>query len=252
MSRPLILVTNDDGVNSKGILSLIEIAQTFGDVLVVAPDSPQSGKSHAITLEKPIGSRLLFKTDSLIKYSCTGTPVDCVKLALNMLTNKKPDLILSGINHGSNSSINVIYSGTMAAAIEGYMDEISSIGFSLLDHSEDADFSACKVFLAKIIDMVLKNKELICLNVNIPKLPVSEIKGCKFCRQSDSNWQEKFIPFKKEGDTDYHWMRGNFVNKDHAKDTDEWALENGYISIVPVQYDFTAYTNLQNLKKIKL
>ena len=250
MSRPLILVTNDDGVNSKGILALIEIAQTFGDVFVVAPDGPQSGKSHAITLEKPFGKNFLLKTDSLTKYSCTGTPVDCVKMGLNMLMDKKPDIILSGINHGSNSSINVIYSGTMAAAIEGYMHGIPSIGFSLLDHSEDADFSACKQLLAKIVAMVLQKKETLCLNVNIPKLPASQIKGYKFCRQSNSNWQEKFVP--ADDNSDFYWMKGSFVNHDNSPDTDEWALDNGYVSIVPVQFDFTAYKTLETLKNIEL
>jgi 5'-nucleotidase len=250
MSRPLILVTNDDGINSKGISLLIDIAQSFGDVCVVAPDSPQSGKSHAVTLEKPIGSTLLLKTDSLTKYTCSGTPVDSVKLALNLLMDKKPDVILSGINHGSNSSINVIYSGTMAAAIEGYMHGIPSIGLSLLDHDEDADFSACIQFASKVIAMALENKEVMCLNVNFPKLPASQIKGFKFCRQSDSNWREEFIPV--ENKSNYYWMKGTFINHEYNKDTDEWALENGFISIVPIQIDFTSYTTLGELKNIEL
>lgn len=250
MSRPLILVTNDDGINSKGILALIELAHNFGDVCVVAPDSPQSGKSHAITLEKPIGYTLLSKSDSLTKYTCTGTPVDSVKLALNLLMDKKPDIILSGINHGSNSSINVIYSGTMAAAIEGYMHGIPSLGLSLLDNDEDADFSVCKQFASKVIRMALENKETMCLNVNFPKLPASEIKGYKFCRQSDSNWKEEFVPV--ENKANYYWMKGTFINYENHQNTDEWALDNGYISIVPIQIDFTSYTNLNELKNIEL
>ncbi|MDA8956298.1 5'/3'-nucleotidase SurE [Flavobacteriales bacterium] len=252
MSRPLILVTNDDGVNSKGISALIEIAQTFGDVFVVAPNGPQSGKSHAISLEKPIGVSLLLKSDTLTKFSCTGTPVDCVKLALNKLMDKKPDIILSGINHGSNSSINVIYSGTMGAAIEGFMDGIPSIGFSLLDYNEDADFSACKHYLGKIIDMALNMEDALCLNVNIPKLASSQIKGFKFCRQADSNWQEEFVPVDEINDFDFYWMKGSFVNQDYEQDTDEWALDNGYISIVPIEFDFTEYKALENLKNIEL
>jgi 5'-nucleotidase len=252
MSRPLILVTNDDGINSKGITALVEIAQNFGDVFVVAPNSPQSGKSHAISLEKPIGVKLLLKSDSLTKFSCTGTPVDCVKLALNKLMIKKPDIILSGINHGSNSSINVIYSGTMGAAIEGFMDGIPSIGFSLLNHDQDADFSACKQYLAKIIDMALNVDDALCLNVNIPNIPSTQIKGYKLCRQADSNWQEEFVPVDEINDFDYYWMKGTFVNQDYEQDTDEWALDNGYISIVPVQFDFTEYKALENLKNIKL
>lgn len=252
MSRPLILVTNDDGVNSKGITTLIDIAQQFGDVFVVAPDSPQSGKSHAITLEKPIGCVLISASESLTKYSCSGTPVDCVKLALNQLMDKKPDLILSGVNHGSNSSINVIYSGTMAAAIEGYMDQISSIGFSLLDHADDADFSACVTHLPKIIDRVLNNSQIMCLNINIPKQEADQIKGYKLCRQSDSNWQEEFIAVENQKDEQSYWMRGTFINKDYGKDTDEWALQNGYISIVPVQYNFTCFETLNKFKNIVL
>jgi 5'-nucleotidase len=169
-----------------------------------------------------------------------------------MLMDKKPDVILSGINHGSNSSINVIYSGTMAAAIEGYMHGIPSIGFSLLDHSQDADFSACKQLLTKIVAMVLQKKEALCLNVNIPKLPTSQIKGYKICRQSNSNWQEEFVPVQENSDSNYYWMKGTFVNQDHDQDTDEWALDNGYVSIVPVQFDFTAYKTLETLKNIEL
>ena len=166
--------------------------------------------------------------------------------------DQKPDLVLSGINHGSNSSINVIYSGTMAAAIEGYMDGISSIGFSLLDYKEDADFSACIKYLPKIINKVLTNKETLCLNVNIPKLEEQQIKGYKLCRQANSNWQEEFIPVESEKEGDYFWMKGTFVNQDYKQDSDEWALENGYISIVPVEFDFTCFKTLNKFKNIEL
>jgi 5'-nucleotidase len=252
MTRPLILITNDDGITSKGIRSLIEIAQEVGEVFVVAPDQPQSGKSHAITLEMPIHTTLVGKDKGLTIYSCNGTPVDCVKLGINELMDRAPDLVLSGINHGSNSSVNVIYSGTMAGAIEGFMHGVPSIGFSLLDHSANADFDSCKKYIINLISFVLDKKQVLCLNVNIPKLGSDEIKGYKFCKQAKANWKESFDFRIDPLGRNYYWMTGVFVNDDTDQDTDEWALNNGYISIVPVQYDFTAYQTLQNIKNWQL
>ena len=256
MSKPLILVVNDDGITANGIRNLINIMNDFGDVVVVAPDSPQSGKSHAITLESPIKcERVKVDDGPQIEYSCSGTPVDCVKLALNKLLDRKPDLCVSGVNHGSNSSINVIYSGTMSAATEGALDGIPSIGFSLLDYSKNADFSESAKFIKKITTHVLKLElnQTICLNVNIPKTSkLEKIKGIKVCRQANANWVEEFEERHDPKGKPYYWMTGKFVNNDNGDDTDEWALANHYVSIVPIQFDVTSYSSLLSFKKLFL
>ena len=256
MSKPLILVVNDDGITANGIRNLINIMNDFGDVVVVAPDSPQSGKSHAITLESPIKcERVKIDDGPQIEYSCSGTPVDCVKLALNKLLERKPDLCVSGINHGSNSSINVIYSGTMSAATEGALDGIPSIGFSLLDYSKNADFSESAKFIKKITAHTLKLElnQTICLNVNIPKTSkLEKIKGIKVCRQANANWVEEFEERHDPKGKPYYWMTGKFVNNDKGDDTDEWALANHYVSIVPIQFDVTSYSSLLSFKKLFL
>ena len=256
MSKPLILVVNDDGITANGIRKLINIMNDFGDVVVVAPDSPQSGKSHAITLESPIKcERVKIDDGPQIEYSCSGTPVDCVKLALNKLLERKPDLCVSGINHGSNSSINVIYSGTMSAATEGALDGIPSIGFSLLDYSKNADFSESAKFIKKITAHALKLElnQTICLNVNIPKTSkLEKIKGIKVCRQANANWVEEFEERHDPKGKPYYWMTGKFVNNDKGDDTDEWALANHYVSIVPIQFDVTSYSSLLSFKKLFL
>ena len=249
--RPLILVVNDDGVTAPGIRTLIRLMKTIGDVLVVAPNSPQSGMSHAITLEAPLYvERVVLESGSQIEYACSGTPADCVKLAFNKLLTRKPDLCVSGINHGSNSSTNVLYSGTMAAALEGAIKGIPSIGFSLLDHSQDADFSQSEEFVLKIAKQVLKNglPSGVCLNVNIPKLPKEELKGFKICRQADGKWQEDIEERTSPLGKIYYWLFGSFVNFDKGNDTDIWDLENNYISVVPVQFDLTAHDSIQQLK----
>ena len=226
MSRPVILVTNDDGIISPGIRALVEAVMPFGDVTVVAPDSPQSGMGHAITIHDPLR---LQKVE------------DCVKIAIDKILHRKPDLCVSGINHGSNASINVIYSGTMSAAMEAAIDGIPAIGFSLLDFSFDADFSAAKVYVEKIVRNMLNTgltKDAL-LNVNFPKLPLSEIKGMKICRQANAKWEEEFDERRDPNGKNYYWLTGKFVNHDQGEDTDVWALENGYVSIVPVQFDLT-------------
>lgn len=251
MKKPLILVTNDDGITSPGIKALIEVAQQFGEVLVVAPDSPQSGKGHAITIDATLRANEINLSWGK-GYACTGTPVDCVKLAVDVISkNRKIDLIVSGVNHGSNASVNVIYSGTMSAAVEGALENIPSIGFSLLDHSIDADFTASKFYAGKIIPLVLKNglKENVCLNVNIPKLRIDDIKGVKFCRQAKANWEEEFDVRKDPSGRDYYWLTGVFKNYDSGADTDVWALDNGYVSVVPVHTDMTAHSVIDELKK---
>ncbi len=250
--RPLILVINDDGINAPGIRALIEVMNTLGDVCVVAPDSPQSGMGHAITINDALycNSIKVMNGEPQREFSCSGTPVDCVKIAINEILKRKPDLCVSGINHGSNSSINVIYSGTMSAAVEAGTHGVPAIGFSLLDFSHDADFQPSKKFVKIITEQVLKNglQKGVVLNVNIPKLPESEIKGIKVCRQADAHWEEKFDKRINPVGREYYWLTGEFVNKDEGEDTDEWALQEGFVSVVPVQFDLTAHHAIQEIK----
>ena len=254
MKKPLILIVNDDGINAPGIRKLISIMNDFGEVVVVAPDGPQSGKGHAITIESTIRcDKVIIDDGPQTEYSCSGTPVDCVKLAVNKLITRKPDLCVSGINHGSNSSINVIYSGTMSAAVEGSLEGIPSIGFSLLDYSHEADFSEGEKYIREITQSVLDNNlpEGVCLNVNIPKsVDDKKIKGVKVCRQAKANWVEEFDEREDPKGRKYYWLTGKFVNYDKGDDTDERALENHYISVVPVQYDVTAHHAISKLNNI--
>lgn len=253
MKKPLILVCNDDGISSPGIIFLVSIAKEFGEVAVLAPDKPQSGMGHAITINSTLRLQKSNFHHVSIEYSCSGTPVDCVKMAVNNILPRKADLVLSGINHGSNSSINVIYSGTMSAAIEGALEGASAIGFSLCDYGIDADFSQAAKPIRKIIAETLKNKlpEGVCLNVNIPKLKEDEIKGIKVCRQARANWVEEFDQRLDPHGKPYYWLTGKFVNFEPAStDTDEWALANGYISVVPTQCDLTAHNDLQKIKNL--
>ena len=252
MEKPLILVTNDDGINAPGIRCLIDVMSEIGEVIVVAPDSPQSGMGHAITINSALHcSKISPKSSKRLEYSCSGTPADCVKLAVNELMPRKPDLCVSGINHGSNSSINVIYSGTMSAAIEAGIEGIPAIGFSLLDYRWNANFSDSKKFIKKITLNALKNKipKDVVLNVNIPTLKESEIKGIKICRQAKSYWVEEFDKRKNPLGQEYYWLTGKFNDKDKGEDTDEWALKNGFISIVPVEFDLTAHSAIKALNQ---
>ena len=243
MERPLILVTNDDGVTAPGIRALVEMAKEFGEVYVVAPDSPQSGMGHAVTLNSTLFCDEIEVDEEVKEYACSGTPVDCVKLAVSQILPRKPDLCISGINHGSNSSVNVIYSGTMSAAVEAGIEGIPAIGFSLCDFAYNADFKAGEKFIKRVIAEVLKNKlpKGVVLNVNIPKLKEHEIKGIKVCRQADAKWEEKFDKREDPRGRTYYWMSGEFKNLDKGDDTDERALEEGYVSVVPVRYDLTAH-----------
>jgi 5'-nucleotidase len=249
-NKPLILVTNDDGITAPGIRTLIEIMNEIGTVVVVAPDSPQSAMGHAITINSTLYCDPIKITDGpQEEYSCSGTPADCVKLAVNELLDRKPDLCVSGINHGSNSSINVIYSGTMSAAMEAAIEGIPSIGFSILDFSWNADFNPIRKYVKKITEQALLNgipKDVV-LNVNFPKRKEDEIKGIKVCRQAKANWVEEFDKRKNPMGRDYYWLTGNFINEDKGEDTDEWALSQGYISIVPTQFDLTAHHSIQQL-----
>ncbi|MBX2846279.1 MAG: 5'/3'-nucleotidase SurE [Saprospiraceae bacterium] len=250
MSEKTILVTNDDSIVSPGIKALVEAVRPFGRVVVVAPDSPQSGKGHAITLEEPLRLRKVDVFDGIEAYQCSGTPVDCVKLAVDQVLKGKPDLCVSGINHGSNSSINVIYSGTMSAAMEASIEGITAIGFSYLDYSFQADFSACKHYASILAQKALNGdfEQGTLLNVNFPILPLDSIKGMKVCKQAKAKWIEEFDSRTDPRGRQYYWLTGEFVNGDTDEDTDEWALANGYVSIVPVKYDLTDYVRLSQLK----
>ena len=250
--KPLILITNDDGITAPGIAALIDVMRALGDVVVVAPDKPQSGMGHAITINATLRINKVKIYDVLHEYSCSGTPVDCVKIAVNKILPRKPDLCVSGINHGANMSINVIYSGTMSAAVEGAIEEIPSIGFSLCNFSLDADFSAAKKYVKAIAKNVLKHglEKGTCLNVNIPALPFNEIKGVKIARQARANWVEELDERIDPTGKQYFWLTGVFENfEKEATDTDVWALENNYVSIVPVQFDMTAHKTLPQLQK---
>lgn len=257
MSKPLILVTNDDGIVAPGIRALVEVAAELGEVVVVAPDSPQSGKGHAITIHDPLRLKKVKVFSGIEAWECSGTPVDCVKLAKHVvLKDRQIDLCVSGINHGSNASINILYSGTMSAAMEAALESIRSIGFSLLDFSFDADFEPSKPWVRRamqfMLDRPFHHGQL--LNVNIPKLPAESIKGLRLCRQADARWVEKFVEGRDPSGHPYYWLTGDFVNSDHGEDTDVWALENGYVSVVPSMHDLTNYaalTDLAGLANIK-
>lgn len=243
--KPLILVCNDDGITSRGIFNLITVMKELGDVIVVAPDSPQSGMGHAIT----VGDTLRLTESTLFEgvraYECSGTPADCVKMARHHVLkgSRQPDIVVSGINHGSNTSISVLYSGTMSAAIEGAIEGVPAIGFSLCDFSHKADFSHTHDVIRKITQQVL-TKSLpkgVALNVNIPPKRNEPLKGIRVCRQANAKWVEDFDHRKDPHGRSYFWMTGNFVNFDKGEDNDEWAIANNYVSVVPCQFDLTAH-----------
>ena len=250
----IILITNDDSIAASGIRALTEAAKQFGRVVVVAPDKPQSGMGHAITINAPLRLQQVDFINGVESYTTNGTPVDCVKLAVDKVLHRKPDICLSGINHGANHSINVIYSGTMSAAMEAAIESIPSVGFSLLDYSMQADFEPSKIIVEKIIAQLLNQKKLdkhLLLNVNIPKLAINKIKGIKVCKQAYAKYEEKFVERLDPHGKKYYWLTGEFVNYDKGKDTDVWALANDYVSVVPVQFDLTDYTlkkQIQNWK----
>ncbi len=253
MEIPLILITNDDGIHAPGLRKLIEIAREFGDVAVVAPDKPQSGMSHAITVSSPLRLNKMDEGDGYVEYSCNGTPVDSIKLGEQIVLGDKPTLVLSGINHGSNASVNVVYSGTMAAVIEATIDGIPAIGFSLNDYSRKADFSSVDEYVRTIIKNVLDNglPKGICLNVNLPAVPKKEIKGIKVCRQAKGRWAEEFDERLDPHNRRYFWLTGVFEDGDTSPDTDSWALANNYVAVVPVHYDLTAHKAIKEISEWK-
>ncbi|WP_423149010.1 5'/3'-nucleotidase SurE [Rubrolithibacter danxiaensis] len=251
--KPVILVVNDDGIDAPGIRALIGVMKELGNVVVVAPDGPQSGMGHAITIAKPLRLDKVDLYPDVEMYKSSGTPVDCVKLAVNKIfKGKKPDLCVSGINHGLNHSINIIYSGTMSAAVEGAIEGIPSIGFSYDDFSYDADFSKCLPFVKTIAKQVLENgiSAGTLLNVNFPNVP--QIKGIKICRQANAKYAEEFDERVDPNNRSYYWLTGVFQLNDHGEDTDVWALRNHYVSLVPVQFDMTAHYAMQQLNNWNL
>ncbi|HZH55011.1 MAG TPA: 5'/3'-nucleotidase SurE [Sphingobacteriaceae bacterium] len=246
--RPTILVVNDDGITAPGIKVLIEEMQELGDVTVVAPEGPQSGMGHAITIGKPLRIDPVHIYEGVEMYKCSGTPVDCVKLAVNKIfRGRKPDLCVSGINHGLNNSINVLYSGTMSAAVEGAIEGINSIGFSYDDFADDADFSKCRPYVRAIAAQVLANglAKGTLLNVNFPNVP--ELQGVKICRQANAKWEEEFEERTDPYNRSYFWLTGVFKLQDRGEDTDVWALNSGFVSVVPVQFDMTAHHMIPQL-----
>lgn len=247
----LILVTNDDGLYAGGLKTLLEVVEEFGKVILVSTTESMSGMSQALTVKTPLRVKLLDENDKHRIYACNGTPTDSIKLAVNQLMERYPDMVVSGINHGANASVSVLYSGTMAAAIEGCLYGISSVGFSLNNFSPAADFSACKKYI-RIVMRKISAEALppgICLNVNIPAAPGNEIKGIKICRQAKGNWKEEFEKRKDPMGKTYYWLTGIFMNHEpDATDTDEWALANNYVSVVPVSVDMTAHAYIDKLK----
>ena len=249
--QPIILITNDDGVTAPGIRNMVEAVKDLGKIVVVAPDKPQSGMGHAITIGQPLRLHTVQFMDGIEAYGCSGTPVDCVKLAVDKVLHRKPDICLSGINHGANHSINVIYSGTMSAAVEAAIESIPSIGFSLLDDSIEADFTAARKCVRLLTQKLLANpleKHMI-LNVNIPPIADELIKGIKVCRQAYAKYDEDFIERLDPTGKKYYWLTGEFVNFDKSDDTDVWALQNNFVSVVPVQFDLTNYELKKTLEK---
>ena len=252
--RPLILITNDDDITAPGIRNLVEAVKDLGQVVVVAPDKPQSGMGHAITIGSPLRMNKMNLFGEIESYQTSGTPVDCVKLAVDKILDRKPDICLSGINHGANHSINVIYSGTMSAAMEASIEGIPSIGFSLLDYRYEADFTGARQVVHKIVSTLLKTKmeKHMLLNVNIPSVPADDIKGIKICKQAYAKYEEDFDERMDPQGKKYYWLTGEFVNFDKGKDSDVYALQHNYVSVVPVQFDLTNYKLKEKFENQKM
>ena len=248
--KPLILITNDDGINAPGLRKLISLVKNLGEIVVIASEHPMSGMAHAVTIQNPLRVRLVTEEPDYKEYLTTGTPVDNVKLGKHKLVGRLPDLILSGINHGSNAAVNIIYSGTMGAVLEGAIDRVPGIGFSLDDFSPHADFSHVDEFVVSITKKVLKEglPEGICLNVNFPVINSEPLKGVKVCRQADARWVEEFEERQDPHGRTYYWLAGRFENGDDRHDTDEKALADNYVSVVPSHTDFTAHEYIDKLE----
>lgn len=250
--KPLILVTNDDGISSKGIRSLFEAVKDFGDILVVAPDSPQSGMGHAITINHPLRAKKSNLFDGANAFECTGTPADCVKLGMFELGDRTPDLVVSGINHGSNAATNVLYSGTMSAAVEAALGGIPSIGFSLCSFDSDANFEVAKQVVGHVTELILSKGIFkgTCLNVNIPDVSKEYFKGVKVCHAASAHWEDSFDKREDQFGRTYYWLSGNFIDKKQEDKNDLFWLEQGYATVVPIQYDMTNHRLIENYKDI--
>ena len=253
-AKPLIFITNDDSISAKGIMSLFDAVKDLGDVVIIAPDSPQSGMGHAITIDEPLRLKKSLLFEGIEAYSCSGTPVDCVKLGVYEVMHRKPDLLVSGINHGTNAASNVLYSGTMSAAVEGAMEGIPSIGFSLNSFDADANFSKAKLIVRKVVREVLKNKmpKDVCLNVNIPSADKQLNNEIKLCRQAHAYWEDSFDKRLDPSNKPYYWLTGDFKDVENANDTDLYWLKKGWTTIVPTQYDMTAYKAINELNNWNL
>lgn len=252
-NKPLILITNDDGYKAKGFYKLIALMRRIGEVVAISTEKPMSGQSHSITNHDPLRIYLAEQEPDYKLYVCTGRPVDCIKIGYRFTDGRMPDLVVSGINHGSNASVNVIYSGTMGAAIEACMDGVPAIGFSVNDYSSKADFEHVDTYVNSIVTYVLNNglPKGTCLNVNIPKKSDEEIKGIRLCRQAKGRWSQTFEPRVDPFGRDYYWLTGEFIVENADEDTDIYALQNNYVSVVPTMFDMTDYPSLQSLKKIE-
>jgi len=251
MNKLQILITNDDGISAPGIRFLIDVMKDYGNIAIMAPDKPQSGTGHAITFSEPLKIKTITQTDHYKEYSCNGTPVDCIKLGENVILDKKPDLVVSGVNHGSNAAINIIYSGTMAAVLEACIDEIPAIGFSIDTYKNDVDFEPSRPFIKKIVQGIIDKgmPKDICLNINIPH--TDNIKGIKVCRQAKASWKEGFDSRVNPRGENYHWLTGSFVVDDEGEDSDLKAIDRAYISLVPVQVDLTAYKAMDEFRYLE-
>jgi 5'-nucleotidase len=252
--KPLIFVTNDDGISAKGIRSLHEVMVEFGDVVLIAPDSPQSGMGHAITIHDPIRMKVSDLYGSTEAYSCSGTPVDCVKLGVYEVMHRKPDLLVSGVNHGANTATNVLYSGTMSAAVEGSMEGIPSIGFSLDSFDGDADFSVAQDVARSVVSGVLENgmPEGVCFNVNVPDVDKNQHQGIKVCRQAHAFWEDRFDKREDQFGNPYYWLTGNFTDVGKTEDTDLFWIEQGFSTRVTTKFDMTSYKAVEKIKNWKL
>lgn len=251
MQKPLILISNDDGITAPGLRVLVEEMQQIGEVIVVAPDKPQSAMGHAITVTLPLRLKESFIFEGVKAYECSGTPADCVKLGLDKVCTRRPNIMVSGINHGPNYSINVIYSGTMSAAVEAGIDGVQAIGFSLNDYSSNANFEHCRPFIAPLVNKILENPLPYgtLLNVNFPK--TENIKGLKVCRQASAKYAENFEERNDPQGRKYYWMTGVLINLEpDDNDTDLWAVENNYASVVPTKFDLTSNSVIQHLKQL--
>ena len=249
IKRPLLLISNDDGYQAKGINCLIEMLSDYGDIIVCAPESACSGFSCAFSATTPLRLRLREKRTGVEVWSCNGTPVDCVKMALAEIVPRKPDMVIGGINHGDNASVNVHYSGTMGVTIEGCMKYIPSVAFSLCDHQEDADFEPLRPLIRQITERMLREglPMGVCLNVNFPL--VEKYKGVRVCRMAKGTWENEVTQCRHPRGYDYWWMVGHYKNDEpDAEDTDNWALSHGYVAITPTQVDVTAYSAMEKIK----